>query len=437
MKTIFLKVLFLTAFLCIFSGCGSRIADEKRILSDLETGEQFQFLGADEEIGGIVIEKRQTDKKQRTDTVWCTVTVKDSQVAYEKEVVLIYGLYDKEGWVLDNVSVNHESQWMQTPLAGIDEGSILASLAQYYVIADNERWDIEANQVETFSVEKHETNLEEKTDFVTVSLTLDGEVEKAVGQLVICYQFDNGWKIASLSGDEEFTTAVKTETALSVDSEDLIDVIVNEQAFCYGGTAYETGSIIYANTAGQQSITLDKALISDFVIESTTSSQKGCCQDYDCSFTLAKPHVTFQIAVRVQYYYSDSEGWKAYLTELVPQVADVDIDGEWKGTYMAAGDTGDVTLSIQTDDNGLVTAVYSYFPSGTASTTKYDQPGSYYATGEFDPLTLSFGFTAGDWIEEPGSTFSWTKSDIAGTLQVEEAEITGKGHNGYLFQVAQ
>ena len=374
MKKLLRKVLLLAAFLLVLSGCGAKTADEKRILTDLEQDTQFQFLEPGEEISEVIIEERQTDKKQKTDVVRCSVTVKDSQTAYKKGGVLVYVLQQKEGWILDNVSVDDAVQWVQTPLAGVEESSILPALAAYSVVADNERWDIKTDEVETFLVEQHETNLEAGTDTVTVSLTLDGEVEKAMGQLVISYRFDNGWNIDAISGDTEFTTAVKPEAALQVENEDLLDVIMNEQKFQYGEPKHESGYLTYADNSTRQTITLDRACISDFVMENVVSSGKGSCRDYTCSFTLTKPYVTFRIEAEIQYCYSYTDGWESYLTVITPQVTDIDIDGEWIGTYQAAGDSGDVRLSLQTDENGLLTAVYSYVPAGS---TGYDQPGSY------------------------------------------------------------
>ena len=108
-RNIRLTLLMSLLLICVFSlfGCGATAADENQIRQDLESNTKFHFLGTNEQIDTVVIDKRQTDKNQKTDTVWCTIVTNDTAVSCEKGVVLSYGLYDKTGWVLDDVE-----RWM-------------------------------------------------------------------------------------------------------------------------------------------------------------------------------------------------------------------------------------------------------------------------------------------------------------------------------------
>lgn len=100
---------------------------------------------------------------------------------------MTYGRYDKDGWILDNISVSKSSEWMKTSLTGINEEDILESLKGQDVSANGERWEILADSIADISIGGHDTNLEEKIDVVTVDLKLDSDVEEAAGQLIINY----------------------------------------------------------------------------------------------------------------------------------------------------------------------------------------------------------------------------------------------------------
>ena len=113
-KTI--RVILLMSMLIIsafgISACGKKVVDEEQIKQELEANAEFQFLKEGEQIEKIVIERRQTEKEQKTDTVWCTVVTNDAEVSCQKNVILSYGLYDKTGWMLDEIEVEPKEKWI-------------------------------------------------------------------------------------------------------------------------------------------------------------------------------------------------------------------------------------------------------------------------------------------------------------------------------------
>lgn len=421
-KRIFV-VLFMTMLL-LLTGC-SKIADEKKIQSDLETDTQFQFLDENEEIKEIVIEKRQTDKNEKSDMIWCTVTTTDTEVLYQKNVVLTYGLYD-QGWLLDGVATNHPSEWIKTPLKGIKEQDIPVSLEGKFVETVGERWDITTNNIKSISVMQQDTNLEEKTDKVTVALTLNADVEEASGQLIINYVFDDDWKIDTIEGNKDFTATVKPEAALEVTEDDLIDVI-DKQEFEYGASN--------ENNASKQMIMVEKSEISNFVIENCKSSLKGSEQEYNCSCTLTKQHISCSLKANINYHYDSSNGWNVQQVVIVPGTISVDIAGDWTGTYVMAGDRGEVVLSItEVDDNGNISGIYSWTPE---KVDNYRQPGSYYVSGTMNKDTLILNLKAGDWIKKPKNALSVTKIDIRAWLNINDYEMDGIGHESSSIKISQ
>lgn len=110
MKKIYLSLL-ITFSLVFLVSCGKKVADEEQIQIDLEAFTQKSILSDSEKIIEIAIDKRQTQKDEKLDTVWCTVQTEDER-----------------GWILDEVSVSDKSSWVITPLIGVSDDEISASL---------------------------------------------------------------------------------------------------------------------------------------------------------------------------------------------------------------------------------------------------------------------------------------------------------------------
>lgn len=431
MKRKYLFAMLLISTLLLLTGC-SKVADEKQMQSDLESDTQFDFLKDDEKIEEFVIEKRQTDKKQKIDTIWCTITTAKEGISYQKEVVLTYELYDK-GWILDDVSVNDFRQWIQTPLEGIAEDNISASLNGQSITIDGEEWNITTGNIKSILIDKHDTDLDKKTDIVTATLTLEEEVEEAKGKLTINYIFDNGWKRETVSPSEKFVTSIKPEAALEVTNEDLI-AHVSEQSFVLEAPKTDGIVVYWAPEEAMHTVTINSSEISNFVIENQESLLKGTQQIYHCQCTLTKPHVVFNLEIEISYRYR-SEEWDLQMININPQCESLDIVGEWTGTYMDPPFGGEAILNIaNVDESGLITAIYSYFPS---EKDRYTEPGSYNVSGTIDMSTLDMNLIAGEWIEEPSRVHSWTKSDVSGTLCVDESAIKGTGQNGNTFVITK
>ena len=428
------KVLLFIAVILLLTGCSS-VANEKKIQSDLETNTQFDFLNEGEKIEKLEIEKRQTDKKQKADTIWCTITTADTEVSYQKSVVLTYNLYDKGGWTLDDVSVNKSKEWIKTPLKGIADEKILSSLNGEYITVNEEKWEITKDNISNFSIDKHDTNLEEKTDTVTASLTINADVEEAKGQLVINYIFDDKWKIDTLSDNAVFTATVKPEAALNVTEDDLMNEIVN-QGFQYGGSKPDKSKkLTLIDNRSQQTVTVNKSQLSDFKINNQESSSKGSSKKYFCSGILTTAHVVFDLNAEIEYKYKKNDGWNMKSVTIIPEVASVNIEGDWTGTYRAAGDRGKVTLSItDVSDDGTISGVYSWTPE---ELTIAKQPGSYYVSGTMDKDRLLLDLKAGEWITKPEKALYVTKVDIKTQLYIDDSKMQGTGHESSSITVSQ
>lgn len=415
MRRKYLMILPMALLMTLFTGC-SNVANEKQIKTDLEQYEETDVIKDDEKIEEIAIDKRQTDEDKKTDTVWCTITTQDSEISYQKECVLTYNLDKQKKWTLADVDVNDSDEWVKDPLKGIDEEAISLSLNDETVKVDDTEWYIEESEIKKISIDKQDTDIEQKKDTVLVSLTLESPVQKAEGQLEISYHFEDEWEIDSLAEKKSFTAQDIEGTAINATEKSLTEELVQSE-------------IKLDND--ESNISIEKENISNFKIVNENTEDKGTFKTFECTATITKPTAVFQIAANIGYLYSEEEGWTCQPVTIKSTLESLNIVGEWKGTYNGAPYSGEAVLNILSlDENGTITATYSYTPE---TTSDYSQPGSYNVSGKIDFETLHMDLEAGDWIAEPSKTLSVTKANIRANLYVNDSIIEGLGQEGNVF----
>ena len=417
MKKNLVILITLILSLVVLVGCGASVAKEKQIQEDLEAFSDKVFLDDGETITSLVIDKRDTDKKQKTDRVWCTVTTEKDDISYEKGVMLDYYLYDKAGWTLDDYTIDDSEKWVIRPLKGVNEGEISTSLIGKTIMVDDEEWGIGEGEVSNLSIQSQNTNLEKNTDQVTVEIVLESDVERVTGVVTADYQFDKAWKITNLSVKDTLSAEIKDGKALNIDAEKL-KADVNGHQEEYG---------LKDNT---HKITIKKSGIEDLKIVSQQSESKGCTQVIHYSAKLVKKNVTFNMDAETTYSYSEDK-WTYQGTQVDLSLDSVDLLGTWKGTYTAVISDGVNELDITEVDGNNITATYSYTPY------KIIEPGSYTVQGEFNPETLELVLQAGDWVQEPTKGTTYVKSNVSATLYVDEGTMEGIGHDGNGFVMSK
>lgn len=395
------------------TGCSS-VPKEKTIKEDLENYSKSEVLEKGEKINEIVIDKRETDKEKNEDTVWCIVTTEDSKISSEKEMVLSYHKYDEKGWLLEGVEVEDSDAWEITPLKGIDEKDIPKTLDGKVIKVDGNDWEILEKEVDEISIDKQETELKEKTDKVTMSITLEGKVQKAKGRLVVNYKFDKKWEEDKVLEAEEFILEPIPEKALNITEDELIGKLVEEK-ITYGDDSSMAQEIIIA-----------KEEISDFKIEKQESKVKGTEESIYCSCTLNKKNVV--LGLQMVFHYSYGEQWEFKNVEITPETKSFDILGTWSGENIQPGSEDKIVFDITKVEGNKIEATYSYTPTG------YGEAGSYYVTGEIDTKTLNINLVAGDWIVKPEKD-AFQKQDIKAAINVDMGIIEGYGNHGYVFRV--
>lgn len=424
-------IILVLCSIIVLAGCAG-VPKEQKIQEDLENYSNSEFLQKGEKIQEVEIDKRETEKKQKTDIVWCYVTTAKSGIAYKKYVCAVYYKYDKD-WELSDVTVNSEDNWEVTPLKGIGKSEIPGTLESESVTVDDESWEIEDDGVAKVTIMKQETDLEKKTDHVIMKVVLDGEVEKAEGTITADYKFgEDSWELVSASDGGDFKSEIKKSYELNVTEEDLLDEI-DGRTVEIGGTDDEDG-IHIVTSDDIQKIILSKDELKDFKIDKQETKYHGTKQIYQCSGSLAKSDVTYSLNIEVDYIYDDESGWESPNVQIEVQAGSIDLQGEWTGTYHGAGDSGTAVLHITAVGGENVTATYSYLPD---KPSKYVHTGSYNLSGTFDKSKMTLKLQAGDWIEQPDKPLSIEKQDITAMYYIDEGKIKGTAQQGFPFEVAK
>lgn len=417
-KGIFIMAMVMAVTLML-AGCSS-VPKEEEIQQDLESFLDKAFLDEGEKIDSLTIEKRNTDKKNKRDLVWCTVTTEKDDVSYEKEVTLSYYLYDKAGWTLEDYKVSDQEKWKISPLSGVSEATVRSNLEGQTVKADNEDWRILEREISQMTVQSQNTDLEKKTDQIIVDVVLDGDVESVSGTLVADYVFDKTWQLKNISTKDSLKVEIKADKALDANMDRVIGDIQKPE-------------IKYGVSGAIQKVTISKDQIEDFTVNSQNARSKGTEQSIQCSAKLIKGHVTFNVSINEEYIFEDGT-WNCSQIEPELTFASADLQGEWRGTYRKGGGDGTVNLNITEVDGNNIKGIYSYTPYGSG---KWDEPGSYKVEGEFVQDGLIIAMKAGDWIDEPEKHLSGPLHDISAVLYVDDDILKGMGHESSLFELTK
>lgn len=345
-KSILMIILIMTVTLML-AGCSS-VPKEEEIQQDLESFSDKAFLDDGEKIDSLTIEKRDTDKKNKSDLVWCTIVTEKDDVSYEKEVTLSYYLYDKAGWTLEDYKVADQGKWNIIPLSGVKEADLRSNLVGKTITVDNQAWEILDSEISQLTIKSQNTDLEKKTDQITMDIVLDGEIESVSGTLVADYTFDKAWNLSSLSEKYSLRPEVKEDKALDVSMERVVDDI-------------QYPEIKYGVSGAIQKITISNDQMEDFSVDKQISQYKGTEQSLQCSAKLVKGHAIFNVSINADYIFENGT-WNCSQIEPELTFASADLQGEWKGTYREGGGNGTVNLNITEVDGNNMKGTYSYTP---------------------------------------------------------------------------
>ena len=316
--------------------------------------------------------------------------------------------------------VADQGKWNIIPLSGVKEADLRSNLVGKTITVDNQAWEILDSEISQLTIKSQNTDLEKKTDQITMDIVLDGEIESVSGTLVADYTFDKAWNLSSLSEKYSLRPEVKEDKALDVSMERVVDDI-------------QYPEIKYGVSGAIQKITISKDQMEDFSVDKQISQYKGTEQSLQCIAKLVKGHAIFNVSINADYIFENGT-WNCSQIEPELTFASADLQGEWKGTYRKGGGNGTVNLNITEVDGNNIKGTYSYTPYGSS---KWDEPGSYEVEGEFVPEGLTIAMKAGDWIDEPEKHLSGPLHDISAVLYVDDDILKGMGHESSLFELTK
>ncbi len=123
-----IPMLAIVLILCLLCGCTPELRAEDGVKSDLSSSSVFQQYFDDEQsITDFIVTKRQTDTDNKADTVWVEVWAENEEKSADLSFIMQYTLYN-DGWLLENVAENRESQWEFTPESGPSEDLISSTI---------------------------------------------------------------------------------------------------------------------------------------------------------------------------------------------------------------------------------------------------------------------------------------------------------------------
>lgn len=145
------------------------VKDEDEILDDVDKYEsEINFASFSD---GVTINKRQTNKDDKEDTVYVTIYGSNDYAYQEYDCVLYYIYYDKGGWILDNLEVE---DFNVTDLKARDDEEILETF-------NNDPEDYVEGTYDTINFTHVETiDFDESTFFSYKRVWFEAECDKAL-----------------------------------------------------------------------------------------------------------------------------------------------------------------------------------------------------------------------------------------------------------------
>lgn len=146
--------LLVLLFLCIsvLSACSGNSKSEKEIANDIAEQNHY-FQTYDLELEDYTVSKRQTNKEEKTDYVWITISGSNDDFEYTAEYELLYVLYN-DGWLLEDYELVDSSY---KALSVYETNEIEAELSQEYdVLSLVDRNDGTNKVTLTYAAEKHD-----------------------------------------------------------------------------------------------------------------------------------------------------------------------------------------------------------------------------------------------------------------------------------------
>lgn len=439
-----LVLMFLLAACGDGSGTGARaIPNEERIQNDISTNAISPISGG-RTVTGIDLLEYETDSEMGQHSAFARVFSNDGEVAFTEHMRVSYMQNEEREWVLSNISFDHSSPVLMSPLAGVRDELAREALVGATLVINDDEWVISYDTLESLSVVSRETSLEQNRDVVTVNVQLHDIALIAEGEMVVEFRFDNGWQAGDFRVSSPFETSIHPHAVLDVSDDELIAIITRHNiAYSPRGAIDAQAMITMAQGAvdlvgtltgmpflsalfetsgtGEQTMSISEDEISEFTFLDAVATERGTVKTFFSSFTLSKEFVTFDVFSQVVYSFDPVNGWGLHDVGFTSVINAVNLEGtSWVGTYtrrdggtyVFLGGAERITMEITsishlTDIDGAIEVEINIYPTQRSrGTGAHIPPGEWRQTarGFVNFVELTFEIMFDEWIVPPPAT---------------------------------
>lgn len=382
MKTRNFMIALVICSIVFLSGCVSEAPGEAKIKEDIYSADGYMTTNAI--IKTVGIEKRQTNKQEKSDTAYCKVVSQTESLKYTSFYKLNYTYYDKGGWILDSLETQKPEQWKIDPLKGVNieiikESFIGKNISVRYGDTTLD-WVLTPEEITGIDISNQTTDLKAKTDKIEAIVYLDTGLVSSKGTLKLEYSFSDGkWSLSKFTGVQDFVLSYDVGKAPAFDEQVVASAIVN--------------------TPNEYGIKADE--ISDLTIKETEINGKGEIYIVNSNFIITKNIATMNIDAATKFIYS-GHNWAPEETEYgTIRIISYNLIGKWEGYYdyeqQSGVKFGFEIKKMNSDGSCDITVDYAHYNSfGDDIQLSIDTFGQFYPeimelhTGEFENDTYNF-----------------------------------------------
>jgi hypothetical protein len=232
-------------FVCVFlSACSTllvqRVKTETEIFRDLQNTDISTSVGRiafqDGSLYGlrtVTIEKRQTNKNEKSDSIYCQLHFSNDEKNYYCYYALLYQYYDKGGWILENYEIYDYDRERYEPLFTVEEDKISGFLNSFFP----------NNDYLTYEVIQRIPDLTNGTETITTKINHNAPLKESSGSVSFTLEFNKySWELdkSSLIKHSDYTeewlingTKWKYEDKSTMDKIEILDFTGETISFIY------------------------------------------------------------------------------------------------------------------------------------------------------------------------------------------------------------
>ncbi len=369
-----------------------------------------------EKIKSVVIDKRNTNDKEETDEIWCTVISNDGRCEYKRMFYLEARLYNDSGWKLKEFESVEKDKWEQIPVSGVNISDIKKSIYNTYIKVGEYDWCITEENLRDISLKSQDTDLKKRKDTVDVLLLLSTDIMTADVPVNMTFSYDGGWSLDEFVQSEDVSPSYISECEFNVSEDEMIGTISEHQL--------EVGG-----TIEKQYVTIEKKYLKNFEISDQESWFNGYHNTVRCDFTVDKNNVMIDVKAELNYEFNkDEKQWEFTYLTYNPEIVSIDLKGQWEGTYYASQGITALNLDITSQDEKNIGGIFNF----SATTDNPGVPsGSYETAGTLYSESLTFYLGGTKWIEQP---VDYEFIDLYGIYMIDEGCIKQNSGRSFTLQ---